>query len=62
VLDGTLDAERDGADAYARMGEAANTRRAYRAAVRAWCAWCLQRDLPPLPRADRRCLRVPDPG
>jgi site-specific recombinase XerD len=51
VLDGTLDAERDAADAYARMGKAENTRRAYRAAVRAWCAWCLKRDLPPLPAA-----------
>ena len=51
VLDGTLDAERDAADAYARMAKADNTRRAYRAAVRAWCAWCLKRDLPPLPAA-----------
>ena len=48
VLDGTLDSERDAADAYARMAKAENTRRAYRAAVRAWCAWCLKR-LPPLP-------------
>ena len=51
VLDGTLEAERDAADAYARMAKAENTRRAYRAAVRAWCAWCLQRGLPPLPAA-----------
>jgi integrase len=51
VLDGTLEAERDAADAYARMAKAENTRRAYRAAVRAWCAWCLKRDLPPLPAA-----------
>jgi integrase len=49
LLDGTLEAERDAADAYARMAKAENTRRAYRAAVRAWCAWCLKRDLPPLP-------------
>ena len=33
VLDGTLEAERDAADAYARMAKAENTRRAYRAAV-----------------------------
>ena len=46
VLDGTLDAERQAAEAYARMAKAENTRRAYRAAVRAWCA---RHDLPPLP-------------
>ena len=51
VLDGTLAAERDAAQAYARMAKAENTRRAYRAAVRAWCAWCLTRNLPPLPAA-----------
>ena len=51
VLDGTLEAERDAADAYARMAKADNTRRAYRAAVRAWCAWCLKRGLPTLPAA-----------
>jgi hypothetical protein len=44
-------ATRDAADAYARMAKADNTRRAYRAAVRAWCAWCLKRDRPPLPAA-----------
>ena len=41
--------ERDAADTYRRMAKAENTRRAYRAAVRAWCAWCAQHDLPPLP-------------
>jgi site-specific recombinase XerC len=51
ALDGTLAAERGAADAYARMAKADNTRRAYRAAVRAWCAWCRQRDLPALPAA-----------
>ena len=51
ALDGSLAAERDAAQAYARMAKAENTRRAYRAAVRAWCAWCLKRDLPPLPAA-----------
>jgi integrase len=51
VLDGTLAAERDAAEAYARMAKAENTRRAYRAAVRAWCAWCTRRNRPPLPGA-----------
>ncbi len=49
VLDGTLASERDAADIYRRMAKAENTRRAYRAAVRAWCAWCARHDLPPLP-------------
>ena len=49
VLDGTLDAERDAADAYARMAKAENTRRAYRAAVRAWCAWCANETSLPCP-------------
>ena len=51
LLDGTLDAEREAADAYRRMATADNTRRAYRAAVRVWCAWCARHDLPPLPAA-----------
>ena len=49
VLDGTLASERDASDSYRRMAKAENTRRAYRAAVRAWCAWCARHDLPPLP-------------
>ena len=49
LLDGTLASERDAADIYRRMAKADNTRRAYRAAVRAWCAWCGRHDLPPLP-------------
>ncbi len=49
VIDGTLASERDAAETYRRMAKADNTRRAYRAAVRAWCAWCAQHDLPPLP-------------
>ena len=49
--DGSLAAERDAAVTYARMAKAENTRRAYRAAVRAWCAWCARHDLPPLPAA-----------
>lgn len=50
-LDGSLAAERDAAQAYARMAKAENTRRAYRAAVRAWCDWCRRRNLLPLPGA-----------
>ena len=49
VVDGTLASERDAAETYRRMAKADNTRRAYRSAVRAWCAWCAQHDLPPLP-------------
>ena len=49
VLDGTLASERDASDSYRRMAKSENTRRAYRAAVRAWCAWCARHDLPPLP-------------
>ena len=49
--DGSLATERDAAAAYARMAKAENTRRAYRAAVRAWCAWCDKRGLPSLPAA-----------
>src|SRR5271156_663855 len=49
MLDGSLAAERGGAEAYARMAKAENTRRGPRAAVRAWCEWCRKRALPPLP-------------
>ena len=49
VVDGTLASQRDAAETYRRMAKADNTRRAYRAAVRAWCGWCAQHDLPPLP-------------
>jgi site-specific recombinase XerC len=51
VLDGSLAAEREAAETYARMAKAENTRRAYRAAVRAWCAWCARHALPSLPAA-----------
>ncbi|MBW4092373.1 MAG: site-specific integrase [Proteobacteria bacterium] len=51
VLDGTLAAERAAAAAFQRMAKAANTRTAYRAAVRAWCAWCDRRGVPALPAA-----------
>ena len=49
AADGSLAAARGAASAYALQAKAANTRRAYRAAVRAWCAWCEQHGLPPLP-------------
>jgi integrase len=49
VMDGTLAAERDAAKLFQRMAKAENTRIAYRAAVRAWCAWCDHRGLAPLP-------------
>ena len=51
VLDGTLAAEREAAAVFQRMAKAANTRIAYRAAVRAWCAWCDRRGVPALPAA-----------
>lgn len=49
LSDGTLASARDAAMAYARLAKAENTRRAYRAAIRAWCAWCDQHGLSPLP-------------
>ena len=51
ILDGTLAAEHDAADAFRRLAKADNTRRAYRAAVRAWCDWCARRGLARLPAA-----------
>ncbi|MCB8883922.1 site-specific integrase [Acidisoma cellulosilytica] len=49
LADGTLATARHAADAYARHAKAENTRRAYRAGVRAWCAWCETHALPCLP-------------
>jgi site-specific recombinase XerD len=49
VMDGSLAAERESALMFQRMAKAENTRIAYRAAVRAWCAWCDLRGLTPLP-------------
>jgi hypothetical protein len=37
------------AGAYAGRAKAGNTRRAYRAGVRAWCDWCDRYGLPCLP-------------
>jgi integrase len=47
--DGTLAAARLSARAWSRRAKADNTRAAYRWAVRAWCAWCDQHGLSPLP-------------
>jgi hypothetical protein len=47
--DGSIGTARGAAQAYARRAKAANTRRAYRAGVRAWCDWCDQHALPCLP-------------
>ena len=47
--DGTLETARVAARAYARHAKADNTRRAYRAGVRAWCEWCHRHALPCLP-------------
>ena len=47
--DGSLPAARAAAHAYARRAKADNTRRAYRAGVRAWCDWCNRHALPCLP-------------
>ena len=49
VHDGTLETARVAAQAYARHAKADNTRRAYRAGVRAWCEWCHHHALPCLP-------------
>ena len=47
--DGTIGTARRAAQAYARHAKSDNTRRAYRAGVRAWCAWCERHALPCLP-------------
>jgi len=47
--DGTLAAAQASARAYSRRAKAANTREAYRWAVRAWCAWCDRHGVSPLP-------------
>jgi integrase len=49
AADGTLATAQRTAEALARHAKADNTRRAYRAGVRAWCAWCAEHGLPPLP-------------
>ncbi len=49
VPDRTLASERETATIFARLAKAENTRRAYGAAVRAWCGWCGRRGISPLP-------------
>ena len=49
AANGTLATAQQIADKLARRAKADNTRRAYRAGVRAWCAWCDQHGLTPLP-------------
>jgi site-specific recombinase XerC len=49
AFDGTLETARTAARAYAHHAKADNTRRAYRAGVRAWCDWCVAHHLPCLP-------------
>jgi len=46
VLDGSLAAEREAAEAYARMAKAENTRRAYRAAGTARISYTRMRKVP----------------
>ena len=46
---GSIEAAREAARDYAIQAKSENTRRAYRAAVRVWCAWCATHDLSPLP-------------
>jgi hypothetical protein len=68
AADGTLATARRTADALARRANADNTRRAYRAGVRAWCTWCARHDLPALPAAPAdiaaflSAARYPPPG
>jgi site-specific recombinase XerC len=47
--DGTLATAQIIAEVLARRAKSDNTRRAYRAGVRAWCAWCETHALAPLP-------------
>jgi len=47
--DGTLAGDRDAAEVFRRLATAHNTRLAYRAAIRAWCAWCQTHGRPALP-------------
>lgn len=49
AADGSLETARRIAEAAARHAKADNTRRAYRAGVRAWCAFCAAHGLTPLP-------------
>jgi site-specific recombinase XerD len=47
--DGTIEGQRRTAEAIRRRAKAANTIRAYRAGVRAWCSYAAQHAIPALP-------------
>jgi hypothetical protein len=47
--DGTIEGQRRTAEAIRRRAKAANTIRAYRAGVRAWCAYAARHTIPALP-------------
>ena len=47
--DGSLAAAHESARAYRSRAKSENTRAAYRSAVRAWCIWCDQHRVAPLP-------------
>lgn len=47
--DGQLTTSQAAVGAFVQLGKAANTRRAYRSAVRGWCAWVARHNLPALP-------------
>ncbi|MTJ93980.1 MAG: tyrosine-type recombinase/integrase [Desulfovibrio sp.] len=51
AYDGTLNTARKAAEAFGRKAKSANTRRAYRAGVRAFCAWCERQGCQALPAA-----------
>lgn len=66
--DGTLAGAQRTAEALARHAKADNTRRAYRAGVRAWCGFCRRHGRTPLPArpedvaAFLAAERYPEPG
>ncbi len=47
--DGSFAGDQAAAETFQRLATAANTRSAYRSAVRAWCAWCQTHGRPALP-------------
>lgn len=47
--DGQLETSQAAVGTFVQIGKAANTRRAYRSAIRGWCAFAERHDLPALP-------------
>ncbi|WP_252354057.1 site-specific integrase [Acetobacter sp. P5B1] len=47
--DGQLETSQEAVVAFVQLGKAANTRRAYRSAIRGWCVWAARHNLPALP-------------